>query len=335
MYPHRIHLHGPWDCEPLTRTAQHADGRIEPVAGPVPKPLRMRIPCRWKEGGLGPFAGRVRFQRRFHWPGRLDYYERLWLVFWGADYLARVWLNGEELGAHEGAFDPFEFEVTRLIRPRNELLVEVGSLSGENGGLWGEVALEVRREAFLRNVRLWATFEKNTPKLHVAGEVFGEAGGQRELYVLLDDATVLYQPLPGVGPFDVSIETPSAERWWPAALSRFGRPRVYEVRVELVEGASKLDSQTFPFGFREVHAETESEPLRINGVELPADRPPVTIDLALPVMHVNLDEVNRQGTPIRLRRPCPPGGRETEEWIRQRRAITERLQANPAIVGWK
>jgi len=334
VYPHRIHLHGPWECEPLTRTVVQPDGGIEPIAGPVPPRLRMNIPCRWQEGGLGPFTGRVRYRRKFHWPGRLDYYERLWLVFWGADYFARVWLNGEELGTHEGGFDPFEFEVTGRTRPRNELLVEVSSLSGDNGGLWGEVALEVRREAFLRSVRLWATFDKNVPKLQVAGEVSGEAAGQRELYVLLDDVTVLYQSLPGVGPFEASIEAPSVERWWPAALSRFGRPRVYEVRVELVEGASKLDSQTFPFGFREVIAETASEPLRINGVELPRDRPPLTIELALPVMQVNLDQANRQGTPIRLKLPFASASQERER-TRERRVILDHLQANPAVVAWR
>jgi hypothetical protein len=52
-------------------------------------------------------------------------------------------LNGSLLGRHEGADEPFEFEVTNLLRDRNELIVEVESPTGD-GGLWGEVALEIR-----------------------------------------------------------------------------------------------------------------------------------------------------------------------------------------------
>jgi beta-galactosidase/beta-glucuronidase len=103
----------------------------------------MSMPCRWSEGGLVEFAGRVRFRRRFGYPGRIDADERVWLTFGGADERAEVWLNGRPLGQHEGA-GAFEFEVTSLLQRRNELVVEVESLTTA-GGLWGEVALEVRR----------------------------------------------------------------------------------------------------------------------------------------------------------------------------------------------
>jgi beta-galactosidase/beta-glucuronidase len=103
----------------------------------------MTMPCRWSEGGLPDFAGRVRFRRRFGYPGRIDANERVWLTFAGAASVADVSLNGRFLGRHEGADEPFEFEVTSLLRDRNELIVEVESPTGD-GGLWGEVALEIR-----------------------------------------------------------------------------------------------------------------------------------------------------------------------------------------------
>ncbi len=118
----------------------------------------MTIPCRWAEGGLGPFNGRVRFTRRFQWPGRLESPERLWLVLGSVDYYATVWLNGELLGGHEDPFESFAFDITSPVQSRNELVVEVdlpaegGTLSrmarsglpSGSGGLCGEVALEVR-----------------------------------------------------------------------------------------------------------------------------------------------------------------------------------------------
>ena len=49
MYPHRIRLRGPWECEPLARAG----------GGPLPPPCRITMPCRWGEAGLADFAGRL------------------------------------------------------------------------------------------------------------------------------------------------------------------------------------------------------------------------------------------------------------------------------------
>ncbi|MDD5223763.1 MAG: glycoside hydrolase family 2 TIM barrel-domain containing protein [bacterium] len=45
------------------------------------------------------------------------------LVFEGVDYFARVWLNGKFLGEHEGYFNPFRFEVSKLLQTGDNLLV--------------------------------------------------------------------------------------------------------------------------------------------------------------------------------------------------------------------
>ena len=49
------------------------------------------------------------------------------LCFDGIDYYARVWLNGTELGRHEGIFGGPSIEVMKLLRPSgaNDLVVEV------------------------------------------------------------------------------------------------------------------------------------------------------------------------------------------------------------------
>jgi beta-galactosidase/beta-glucuronidase len=128
----------------LARIVTGADGRVEMRTDNLPPSRRMTMPCRWSEGGLQHFAGRVRYRRRFGYPGRIDSDERVWLTFAGADSLAEVSLNNRFLGRHEGADEPFEFEVTNLLQDRNELIVEVESPT-ETGGLWGEVALEIRQ----------------------------------------------------------------------------------------------------------------------------------------------------------------------------------------------
>ena len=210
MYPHRIRLRGPWECEPLARAG----------GGPLPPPCRMTMPCRWGDGGLPGFAGRARFRRRFGYPGRIDTYERVWLTFAGVDGVAEVWLNGTRLGRHEGP-GPFEFVVTALLRPRNELTVEVEAAGGD-GGLWGEVALEVRCTAFLRAVRAWAEGDR----LHAAGEVVGTAERPLDLYVIRGRSAVAY----------TTVEAAPEGR--PFHLVAEGVSDAEAVRVELVNGAT-------------------------------------------------------------------------------------------------
>ncbi len=185
MYPHRIRLRGPWECEPLARRDRNESESL-------PSPCRMTMPCRWGEAGLPGFAGRVRFRRRFGYPGRIDAHERVWLTFEGVAGQAEVRLNDHLLGHHEEPARPFEFEVTPLLHARNELVVDVEG-TAEQGGLWGEVALEVRCAAFLRGLRRSAILTGDRGELRVCGEVVGTAEGPLELYVVLDRSVAAYQ----------------------------------------------------------------------------------------------------------------------------------------------
>lgn len=215
MYPHRIRLRGPWECEPLQRCGDHAEQ-------PLPPPCRLTMPCRWSESGLPGFSGRVRLRRRFHYPGRIDTYERVWLTFAGIGGEAEVWLNDRLLGRITAAR---EFEITSLLGQRNELVVEVEG-TAEQGGLWGEVALEVRCTAFLRNLRSFAVRNGDRMDLHACGQVVGMADRALELYVLLDRSVVGYQ-----------VVTATAEGQ-PFEIVASGLPvEDLPVQVDLVNGA--------------------------------------------------------------------------------------------------
>src|SRR5579872_2491485 len=108
MYPHRIRLRGPWECEPLP-------------SGSGPS-RRVTMPCRWADVGL---AGPVRCRRRFGYPGNVDADERVWLTCTGLSDTANVSLNDTALASRQTA--PFEFDVTDLLGRRNELRLDVES----------------------------------------------------------------------------------------------------------------------------------------------------------------------------------------------------------------
>jgi hypothetical protein len=235
MYPHRIRLRGPWECEPLTRAVKQADGRMEMVPEALPPPCRMTLPCRWAEGGLQGFSGRVRFRRRFGTPRQLDPHELVWLTFAGIDDAAQVALNDRFLGRQEKAAEPFEFEVTRLLRERNELVVDVEG-PASSGGLWGEVALEIRCGAFLRGIRARAELAEGNVRLRVNGEVVGTSDRPLELYLLLEGSTIAYrtiQPTTAGQSFAVVSDEIGLDRWEGLRRSCGDHP----IRVDLVNGA--------------------------------------------------------------------------------------------------
>ncbi len=221
-YPHRIRLRGPWECEPLLCFA--TSGTAE---DPLPEPCRMTMPCRWQDGGLAGFAGRVRFTRRFGYPGNIDACERVWLTFAGVDGTVTVSLNDRLLGEHAETAGPFEHDVTELLATRNRLVVEVEAHT-DRGGLWGEVALEIRRTAFLRAVRAWVDSAR---MLQVSGEVVGTSERPLDLYVLLDGVNVAYttvEAAPAGRAFQVIAAPPNAGRVASGS----------DVRIELVDAAT-------------------------------------------------------------------------------------------------
>jgi hypothetical protein len=189
----------------------------------------MSMPCRWKEGGLGDFTGQVRFTRRFGVPRQIDPHERVWLTFAGVHERADIKLNGQLLGQLEDAAGPWEVEVTALLQDRNELTVEMEALTGD-GGLYGEVALEVRCSAYLRGARTWATLVGATAHLHAAGEVAGSCATPLEVYVLFERATVGYGQVDAGQPFQIDCEGIPWEQAWQSDAPP-------NVRVDLVSGA--------------------------------------------------------------------------------------------------
>ncbi len=174
-YPHRIRLRGPWE--------------FQPPGGPS---VRVTMPTSW-----GDFAGSAIYRRSFGYPGRIDSFERVWLVLTRVLDRAKITLNNAFVGE---VIAQGEFEITRLLRSRNELIVQVEGPS--HGGLVGEVALEVRALAFLRDV----TVSREGNSLTVAGQLVGETDEQLELYLLVDRRTVEYCLVCNNQPFRLVVQ---------------------------------------------------------------------------------------------------------------------------------
>jgi hypothetical protein len=172
MYPHRIRLRGPWEYELL-----------DPAGEKAPSPGRVVMPCTAGKSGLA--GSRVRFRRRFGYPGRIDAHERVWLVFEELSAPLVLAVNGALLG--DCSAGHVEIDVTDLLAPRNELTAEMACLAAGRSP-WEECLLEVRCLAFLRSL----TLTREGGEIHVAGEVVGQAEGSLELYLIADRSPADY-----------------------------------------------------------------------------------------------------------------------------------------------
>ncbi|MDF0486652.1 glycoside hydrolase family 2 TIM barrel-domain containing protein [Sphingomonas sp. H39-1-10] len=90
------------------------------------------LPSSWltEAPELRHYQGLMWYQRTFAAPGGRQ--GRAFLRFGAANYATIVYLNGQEVGRHEGGFTPFAFEVTKLLRDGdNQITVGVDSQASD------------------------------------------------------------------------------------------------------------------------------------------------------------------------------------------------------------
>jgi beta-glucuronidase len=83
----------------------------------------LNVPGDWntQRESLLFYEGTVWYKRSFDFAKWTK--KRLFVHFGAANYQASVYLNGEELGQHEGGFTPFDFEITDRIRAQDNFLI--------------------------------------------------------------------------------------------------------------------------------------------------------------------------------------------------------------------
>jgi len=89
----------------------------------------INVPHTWNIGRLHDYLGVAWYFRRFEMPPHsadTQFEMHLGATF----YNARVWLNGVELGSHEGGFTAYSFDVTPHLRDVNVLTVRIDNRPG-------------------------------------------------------------------------------------------------------------------------------------------------------------------------------------------------------------
>lgn len=188
------------------------------------------------------------------------------LHFGAVDYHATVWVNGREVGQHEGGYLPFEFDVAAQLRVgENDILVRAidatddhtrfpdypfsevphgkQSWYGPIGGIWQSVWLEERSAAHIRSLRL--TPDPATGAIAVEADTVGGAET-----VAIEVAGPNGQPV-AQGSLTGGRGTVAVDdvQWWSPET-----PALYTVTATVMQGDATVDVLTATCGFRTVEA---------------------------------------------------------------------------------
>ena len=243
------------------------------------------VPACWQTEGYR-YNGIAWYRTRFdHAPDGTNNVIRL--LFQGVDYFADAWLNGYYLGSHEGFFHRFAFDVSRWIRPGENLLtVKVdapslkrllvkGALQGINwdcndptlepGGIWNDVQLLASRDLYVEDLKVtpYLDLEGNAARVLCRVTACNTTGEIREASVTgtlaphnfaveshtAGAAAVLP---PGVSQVDLWLELEDPRLWWPWDM---GAQNLYDVAVSVTDAEGELDRLGDRVGLRHLRKE--------------------------------------------------------------------------------
>lgn len=228
--------------------------------------------------GVGQTVGAAKdlwYHRSFKPPAG----DRVLLHFGAVDWRATVWVNGKEVGMHEGGFTPFSFDITDALQPggEQELVVRVwdpadsepqprgkqveephGIYYTSVTGIWQTVWVEGVRPAYITHVQPEADLSAGV--VRVTAEARGAKPGAKVTVTVLNDGKRIGS-VDGVAGSPVEVAVPEAKLWAP------GSPHLYDLEITL-EGGDKVESY---FAMREISAGPDEYGMRrllLNGKPL-------------------------------------------------------------------
>lgn len=237
--------------------------------------------------------------------------QRVYLDFGAVSKIADVWVNGQHVGTHKGAFARFRFDVTAQWKPGADNIIAVradnskpvpGSSTAEtlplagdffvHGGMYRAVSLLTLDEASFDPLDyggpgIYAradNISSDSAQVHILARLrnSGGHGRQLQLTTIIRDASGAQaarsdQPvkLPkGTLEKQVSLTLPSPHRWNGTA-----DPYLYSITAQLSEKGRPVDSVVQPLGIRDYRADVNQgfilngKHLALHGVSRHQDRP--------------------------------------------------------------
>ena len=223
----------------------------------------LKVPGDWntQSDQLFFYEGTVWYKKSFDYARRPN--TRLFVYFGAANYVADVYLNGERLGQHEGGFTPFNFEITKLVKDKdNFLVVKVDNKRRRDavptlmtdwwnyGGLTREVKLIETPETFIQDY--FIQLEKGSRNRIIGWVKLDGSRLKQKITIRIPEAGIS-QTFTTDGGAQLRIDFTANLRLWSPE-----NPKLYDVTIE-----AETDRVTDAIGFRSL--ETRGADILLNG----------------------------------------------------------------------
>jgi hypothetical protein len=176
--------------------------------------------------------------------------KRTLLNFGAVDYQCWVYVNGKEVGSHEGGYTEFSFDITAALKAgKNELVVKVYDPSDAGVGPRGKQVLNPQNIYYTPSSGIWQTIWMETvPEQHIGGLVMMPDIDRGELKIQVNSAakapvSLILEGLQFKGESNSVITVPikNMKLWSPSD------PHLYGITIRL--GADVVKSY---FGMRKI-----------------------------------------------------------------------------------
>ena len=267
----------------------------------IPSGVRpVTVPHTWNIGEFHDYLGLAWYFRSFAMP-RVAPGTHVELHFGATFYKARVWLNGKELGAHEGGFTAYSFDISARLRAQNVLAVQIDNRPGAAtipgfgarsspdawydwwayGGIVRDVWLTASAPSWVERQSIRS--ESAAERAVISDQVFLRSERPRAALLRVtaydpDNQRVASETRPvalAAGSTDstVSLTVRNPKLW------SIDRPNVYRMDVTLTDAKGQvLDQHSDTFGMRTIeirdrHLLLNGERVRLTGLARHEDSP--------------------------------------------------------------
>ncbi|MGH7952081.1 MAG: sugar-binding domain-containing protein [Limisphaerales bacterium] len=192
------------------------------------------------------------------WRGR-----RVRLHFGAVDWRCEVWVNGHEIGRHQGGYDAFTFDITDALQWNNTNDISVcvtdptegdqprgkqsrkpeGIFYTSTSGIWQTVWLEPVPEICIDHLKSTPDIDAKSLRLWVAANNFSD---NLRVEAVASVAGKEVGRVTGLANAELILKLPDPHLWSP------DDPFLYDLKVTLKDGDKILDSVSSYFGMRKI-----------------------------------------------------------------------------------
>ena len=251
-----------------------------------------------EELGLLHFVGAVWYSKKVFIPSEYKN-KKIWMHVGSADYFSKVWVNGEVVGENRLGFLPYQFDISKFVKPgeeasiailvKNELNYETipqGIFSEDYlnekrireetnpparfdytpfGGIHRPVKIITTPESYIKKIKIDTTLASGNKGIVEAGVQASDTSADNVRIKINGDTDSLKINADKDGKnFKIKFEINNC-RYWSCE-----DPFLYEMTISLIRSNEVIDEYKIPFGVREVKIKNNkiylnNEPVYLKG----------------------------------------------------------------------